>query len=150
MSQDHVSFGIDEILSRSASFRGKRIGLVTNDAATTSFGELTRAALISNGFNLVKLFSPEHGLSAKGKDGAPQSDQTDPLTGLRVISLYADKLSPTKTDLEDIDIILFNIPDSGCRFYTYLWTMTYIMESCHENSKPLIILDRPNPLGANM
>jgi uncharacterized protein YbbC (DUF1343 family) len=57
---------------------------------------------------------------------------------------------PTEEDLKDIDIVLFDIPDVGCRFYTYLWTMTYVMEACAKNNKPLIILDRPNPIGGNL
>jgi uncharacterized protein YbbC (DUF1343 family) len=64
--------------------------------------------------------------------------------------LYGDRLMPTEEDLKDIDIILFDIPDVGCRFYTYLWTMSYVMEACAKYNKPLIILDRPNPIGGNL
>src|SRR6185369_6087666 len=74
----------------------------------------------------------------------------DAVTGLPVTSLYGNQLKPSKEDLSEIDCVLFDIPDAGCRFYTYLWTMTYIMESCKETAKPLVILDRPNPLGGNL
>ena len=71
-------------------------------------------------------------------------------TGLPVTSLYGDHLAPTEKDLEYIDIVLFDIPDVGCRFYTYLWTMTYVMEACAAYNKLFILLDRPNPIGGNI
>jgi uncharacterized protein YbbC (DUF1343 family) len=65
-----------------------------------------------------------------------------------VISLYSEKLGPSQEDLQDVDLVLFDIPDVGCRFYTYLWTMTHVMEACASFNKPFMILDRPNPIGA--
>lgn len=143
-------FGIDRFLQSGSGYRNTRFGLVTNNAATTSDGEPSRKALLKAGFKIEKLFSPEHGLTARGKDGAYQNNMTDPLTRLPVISLYADKLMPDEKDLSGIDVLLFDIPDVGCRFYTYLWTMTYVMEACSEFNKPLFILDRPNPTGGNI
>jgi uncharacterized protein YbbC (DUF1343 family) len=64
--------------------------------------------------------------------------------------LYGKKLAPTAADLKDIDLVLFDIPDIGSRFYTYLWTLTHVMESCAQNHKPLLLLDRPNPIGINL
>ncbi len=128
----------------------ERIALVCNNASLTDDGISTRVALLQNGFNLVKLFSPEHGLDATGEDGAFQQDGIDSLTGLPVVSLYGNRLAPSKEELENIDGVLFDIKDIGCRFYTYLWTMTYVMEACAANNKPLIILDRPNPIGGNL
>ena len=127
-----------------------RMALVCNNASVTEAGITTRADLIANDFNLVKLFSPEHGLNAAGEDGAWQNDGIDQLTGLSITSLYGNRLAPSAADLLDIDLVLFDIPDVGCRFYTYLWTMTYVMESCAANHVPLIILDRPNPIGGNL
>jgi uncharacterized protein YbbC (DUF1343 family) len=72
------------------------------------------------------------------------------LTGLPVISLYSTKLAPAQEDLADLDIILFDIPDVGSRFYTYLWTMTYVMEACAGIGKKMVIIDRPNPISGNM
>jgi uncharacterized protein YbbC (DUF1343 family) len=144
----NILFGIDQFLLKGEAYKHVRIAFVTNNAATTSNGILSRVALLKNQFNLIKLFSPEHGISVKGEDGVKQNNITDTLTGLPVISLYGDKLRPSEEDLQDIDLVLFDIPDIGCRFYTYLWTMTYVMEACAAYNKPLIVLDRPNPIGA--
>lgn len=145
-----IQFGIDNLLQQNPSWKNKNIALVTNQAATTASGILSRVALIQHSFNLVKLFSPEHGLDVKGADGKPMCDGTDIITALPVISLYNKKLAPSIEDLEQIDIVLFDIPDIGARFYTYLWTMTYVMESCANAGKKLVILDRPNPISGNM
>jgi len=145
-----VQFGIDALLQQPGKFRDLRLALVTNNAATTSSGTLSRVALLKSKFDIVKLFSPEHGLTAQGEDGIFQSNVTDVTTALPVVSLYGDRLRPSAEDLADIDAVIFDIPDVGCRFYTYLWTMTYIMEACAEFKKPLFILDRPNPIGGDL
>ena len=142
-------FGIDHLLLLSPAWKQQRLALVTNNAATTSDGTKSRKALTENGFNLVCLFSPEHGLSATGGDGTAQQDGRDELTGLPVLSLYGDRVRPAATDLGGIDFVLFDIPDAGCRFYTYVWTLSHVMETCAENNIPLIVLDRPNPLGGD-
>jgi uncharacterized protein YbbC (DUF1343 family) len=145
--QQPIQSGIDVFLTQAAAYTNKRFALVTNNAATTSTGLLSRVALLQEGFTITKLFSPEHGITRLGEDGAPQPNQTDPITSLPVISLYGEKRKPTLADLADIDEVLFDIPDIGCRFYTYLWTLTHVMQSCAQYHKPLIILDRPNPIG---
>jgi uncharacterized protein YbbC (DUF1343 family) len=144
-----VQFGIDHFLNQYDKLSRLRTGLMTNNAATTSSGMMSRIALLKSKFRLIKLFSPEHGLTAQGEDGTFQTNITDVATGLPVISLYGDRLKPLSEDLADVDAILFDIPDVGCRFYTYLWTMTYIMEACAEFNKRLFILDRPNPIGGH-
>ena len=143
-------FGIDILLKQAEKYTKKRMALVTNNASLTTQGIATRKALLQNGFILAKLFSPEHGLSATGEDGSFQNDVIDTVTGVPVISLYGNGLAPSQTDLNDIDIVLFDIPDVGCRFYTYLWTMTHVMEACAANNKELIITDRPNPITGNL
>lgn len=145
-----VISGIDSFIKQAASFQKVRFGLVTNNVAITSQRILSRIALLRAGFNIIKLFSPEHGLMAKGDDGAYQSNSIDSLTGVPVISLYGNQLMPGSEDLKDIDTLIFDIPDVGCRFYTYLWTMTYVMEACAVNNKSFIILDRPNPISGNI
>lgn len=145
-----IPFGIDNFLLRQKEFNYLRFALVTNNAATTSSGELSRVTLLKDGLAIKKIFSPEHGLTAKGEDGAFQNHTIDLLTQLPVVSLYGDHLMPTEEDLKDIDAVLFDIPDVGCRFYTYLWTMTYVMEACALHNKKLIILDRPNPIGGSI
>ncbi len=145
-----IQFGIDNLLQQNPTWKKQRIGLVTNNAATTNRLEASRKALLGVGFNVVKLFSPEHGLDVMGADGAKINDGIDALTQLPIISLYGDKLKPTATDLEDVDVVLMDIPDIGCRFYTYLWTMTHVLEACGMYKKPLVILDRPNPISGNL
>jgi len=145
-----ILFGIDIFLLQQKEFKHVRFALVTNNAATTSSGKSSRVALLKAGFAIKKLFSPEHGLTAKGEDGAFQNHTIDLLTQLPVVSLYGDHLMPAEEDLKDIDAVLFDIPDVGCRFYTYLWTMTYVMESCALHNKRFILLDRPNPLGGSI
>jgi uncharacterized protein YbbC (DUF1343 family) len=142
--------GIDVFLEKAGAFNNKKIALVTNNAATTSTGKLGRVALLEAGLNIIKLFSPEHGLNRNAPDGEAQFNCIDEITGLPVISLYGEKMSPSEEDLYDIDLVVFDIPDVGCRFYTYLWTMTRVMEACAENNKPLLVLDRPNPAGIDI
>ena len=142
--------GIDSFLSAPKEDKNSRFAMVTNNAAFTSDRILSRLALVKDGFNLIRIFSPEHGISVKGADGVYQKHSTDIKTDLPIISLYGDRLLPTEEDLSDIDIVLFDIPDVGCRFYTYLWTMTYVMEACAKYNKQLIILDRPNPIGGDL
>jgi uncharacterized protein YbbC (DUF1343 family) len=107
-------------------------------------------ALKNAGFNLTTIFSPEHGINTIGEDGARIHDGLDEITGLPVISLYGEKYMPTADDLKDIDILLYDVPDAGTRFYTYLWSMTYWIEAAAKYNKQIIILDRPNPLGGNI
>ena len=149
MIKKNILFGIDNFL-QSGSHKDKRIAFVCNEASVTIDGIQSRAALIKNGFNIVKLFSPEHGLNASGEDGYYQPDGIDSLTGLPLVSLYGDRLIPRREDLADIDLVLFDLPDVGCRFYTYLWTMTHIMEACAAFDIPLFIADRPNPIGGKL
>src|SRR5215204_2084440 len=145
-----VVSGIDIFLQDPEVNKNSRFAIVTNNAAFTSDRILSRLALANKGFNLIKIFSPEHGISVRGADGSFQKNAIDIKTGLPIISLYGDRLMPTEEDLKDIDIVLFDIPDVGCRFYTYLWTMTYIMEACAKYNKQLIILDRPNPISGDL
>jgi uncharacterized protein YbbC (DUF1343 family) len=127
-----------------------RLGMLTNEAARTRTGQASRQFLLEHGFRVTRLFSPEHGLSARGPDGETVADGTDSLTGLRVVSLYGEKLKPFPEQLEGLEAVLFDIPDVGCRFYTYLWSMTYMMEACAEAGLPFVVLDRANPIGGNL
>jgi len=147
---EQVIPGIDVFLQDPHVKKNPAFAIVTNNAAFTSDRILSRLAFVEKGFNLIKIFSPEHGISVKGADGSYQKDIIDIKTALPIISLYGDRLMPTEEDLKDIDIVLFDIPDVGCRFYTYLWTMTYVMEACAKYNKQMIILDRPNPIGGNL
>ena len=141
--------GIDIVLKKEPNWKMDRIAMLTNDAARTKTGIISRLALKNAGFNLIKIFSPEHGIKTIGEDGAYIQDGLDEITGLQVISLYGEKYMPTADDMKDIDLMLFDIPDAGTRFYTYLWSMTYLIEAAAKLNKKVIILDRPNPLGGN-
>ncbi len=143
-------FGADKLVRMQPHWKHLRIGMVTNEAATTNGLVPSRLALQKAGYNIVVLFSPEHGLNAKGADGAAMLNGIDELTDLPIVSLYGAKLAPDETDLAAIDLLLFDIPDIGVRFYTYLWTLTHILEAAAKHHKPLVVLDRPNPLSGDL
>jgi uncharacterized protein YbbC (DUF1343 family) len=145
-----LQFGIDIILKTEPNWKKDRIAMLTNDAARTNTGVISRLALKNAGYNLTTIFSPEHGIQTTGEDGAFMHDDHDTITGLPIISLYGKKFMPSEYDLKEIDILLFDVPDAGTRFYTYLWSMTYWIEAAAKYNKQVIILDRPNPLGGNL
>ncbi|OQP59923.1 hypothetical protein A3860_35710 [Niastella vici] len=145
-----LQFGIDVLLTQHPDWKNRNIALVTNHAATTNRFIPSRVSLLKHGFNIVKLFSPEHGLDTTGADGHSIDNTIDPLTNLPVISLYGDKLAPAQADLAGIDLVLFDIPDVGSRFYTYLWTLSHVMEACAAFDIPFVVADRPNPLSGNL
>lgn len=145
-----VRFGVDCLLAEPglrATWR--RVGLVTNDAARPAEAPavLSREALLTAGVPVVRLFGPEHGLGARADDGAHVTDDVDPRTGLPVVSLYGERMRPERSHIEDLDVVLFDIPDVGARFYTYAWTLWHVLHACADAGVPLVILDRPNPLG---
>ena len=124
----------------------KKIAIVANH--TSVVGDMhTVDLMINEGLNIVKVFSPEHGFRGNKSDGALIENQKDKKTGLPIISLYGNHKKPTKEDLNDIDIVIFDIQDVGVRFYTYLSTLTYVMEACAENDISVLVFDRPNPNG---
>lgn len=145
-----VKFGIDVLLENPQPYLNARIGLVCNQASITQDGINTRLELQKAGFNLIKIFGPEHGFDTQGEDGKFIHHQIDQLTQLPIISLYSEKLAPSEEDLADLDLIIVDLPDIGARFYTYLWTMSYVMESCERYGKPILILDRPNPIANSL
>ena len=145
-----IRFGVDHLIEINPSWKTSSIGFLTNDAARAFDHTHSRIALIKAGFNITKLFSPEHGIDTKGADGEKMKDGLDPLTGLPITSLYGVKYVPDEKDLKGIEILLFDIPDAGTRFYTYLWSMTYFLEAAATYNKKIIVLDRPNPLSGNL
>jgi uncharacterized protein YbbC (DUF1343 family) len=104
-------------------------------------------SLLSLGVRIGVIFSPEHGFRGDRPDGADTGDGKDPDTGIPVVSLYGPKKKPDITDLQGIDLVIFDIQDVGTRFYTYISTLHYVMQACAENRVRLMILDRPNPNG---
>ncbi|MBE0637518.1 MAG: DUF1343 domain-containing protein, partial [Bacteroidales bacterium] len=126
--------------------QNKRIAIVANHTSLIGEQHLVDS-LIRAGMDVVKVFSPEHGFRGKADAGQKVDDAIDRVTGLPVISLYGDNKKPRETDLSDIDIIIFDIQDVGARFYTYISTMSYMMEICAAKGLPMLVLDRPNPNG---
>jgi uncharacterized protein YbbC (DUF1343 family) len=104
-------------------------------------------SLLHSGINVVKVFGPEHGFRGNASNGAFVADSRDSLTGIPVISLYGKKSMPSRQDLEEVDIIVFDIQDVGARFFTYIITLQNVMQSCANFHKSLLVLDRPNPNG---
>jgi uncharacterized protein YbbC (DUF1343 family) len=103
--------------------------------------------LLSIGTDIRVIFAPEHGFRDLADAGETISDGRDPVTGIKLISLYGKHFKPITSDLVGIDIVIFDIQDVGARFYTYISTLHYVMEACAENNIMLLILDRPNPNG---
>ena len=126
--------------------KGKRIGVFANQTSVIGTTNLIDT-LLRLGINVTKIFSPEHGFRGNADAGASTANSIDAATHVPVVSLYGKKNKPTPDDLQDIDILLFDIQDVGVRFYTYISSLQYFMEAAAENRKPLMILDRPNPNG---
>ncbi len=125
---------------------GKNIAVVANQTSVVKDEHLVDYLLESK-VNVIRVFAPEHGFRGTASAGEHVADGRDAKSGLPVISLYGSHKKPVAGDLEGLDIILFDIQDVGARFYTYISTMTYVMEACAENDVKMLILDRPNPHG---
>ena len=125
---------------------GKRVAVVANQTSMTGQTHLVDN-LLAIGIDVRAIFAPEHGFRDLADAGESIADGRDPLTGVRLISLYGSHFKPGKDDLKDIDLVIFDIQDVGVRFYTYISTLHYVMEACAENGVGLIVLDRPNPNG---
>lgn len=125
---------------------GKRIGVVANRASTVG-GINTVDKLIRSGCRIVKIFYPEHGFREETEAGEAVADRNDPATNIPVISLYGIRHKPSLQDLDGIDLMIFDIQDVGVRFYTYISTLTMVMEACAGQNIPVVVLDRPNPNG---
>jgi uncharacterized protein YbbC (DUF1343 family) len=136
--------GIDSFIRDYKHLQNVPIGLLTNHSTLAGSGYLVAVELLRNGFSVKKLFSPEHGILSQGVDGIEQPNTIDPLTKLPVVSLYGHSFQPQEKDLKDIEIVMIDLPNIGCRFYTYLWSITYMIEVCANAKKKVIFLDRPN------
>lgn len=138
--------GADQISEYLPLLKGKRVAMLVNQ--TSIIGKKASVdSLLSLGVNIVKVFGPEHGFRGNASAGAKVNNEIDQKTGIPIISLYGKIKRPTKEHLADVDVMIFDIQDVGARFYTYINTLAHVMESCAENGKELIILDRPNPNG---
>ncbi len=146
IESNEVIPGAERMRKYIPELQGKRVGLVVNQTSMVGDKHLVDS-LLDFEINLVKIFAPEHGFRGQADAGAHINDGKDVKTGLAIKSLHGSSKKPSPKDLEDIDIMVFDIQDVGCRFYTYISTMSYVMESCAENDVPVIVLDRPNPNG---
>jgi uncharacterized protein YbbC (DUF1343 family) len=126
--------------------KGKRIGIFANQTSMVGHTHLVDT-LQKLGITINRIFGPEHGFRGTADAGEKVDNATDPVTGIPVVSLYGSKRRPSAEDLKDIDIMIFDIQDVGVRFYTFISSLQEYMEAAMENSKPLLILDRPNPNG---
>jgi uncharacterized protein YbbC (DUF1343 family) len=146
-----VALGIDRVLAdpdvSPLLYSAERVGLTSSRQCRTGKGMVVPDALLNSGVRLVRLFGPEHGVSGRVADGSPVSDTVDPRTGLPAVSLYGPRLGPDLSTLAGLDLMVFDLQDVGARFYTFLWTLSTIMQACAEAKVPVVVLDRPNPIG---
>jgi len=132
-----------------SKLKGKNVALVVNQSSMVN-GKHLVDKLLDEQINVVKIFAPEHGFRGKADAGQHLKNGIDLQTGLPIVSLYGKHKKPTRRDLKNIDVLVFDIQDVGVRFYTYLSTLHYIMESAMQSHIPVIVLDRPNPNGGRI
>lgn len=146
-----VQFGIDRLLadpSLLSELEGKRVALVAHPASVTQ--DLTHSldALFAAGLNVTSAFGPQHGLKGDKQDNMVETaDETDPEFGIPVFSLYGEVRRPTGQMMSSADVFLFDLQDLGCRIYTFVTTLLYLLEEAAKSAKSVWVLDRPNPAG---
>ncbi len=144
--ENRILTGADQTEKYIPLLKGKRVAIMANPTTVIGNTHLVDS-LQKRGVNIVKVFGPEHGFRGNASAGVHVADETDPVTGIPVISLYGSKNKPSKQDLADVDILLYDLQDVGCRFYTNINALARLMDACYENGKEMLILDRPNPNG---
>ncbi len=149
MGLNRVKLGVDVFFDRDLSdLRGKRLGLLTNQTGANA-GLVSTIRLFHEHpeLQLTALFAPEHGLLTNVKEGEKFTDAVHRSTGIPIYSLYGQTKKPTDAMMEQVDVVIFDIQDIGARYYTYIYTMAYMMEACARTGKRMIVLDRANPIG---
>ncbi|MBZ0308370.1 MAG: DUF1343 domain-containing protein [Anaerolineae bacterium] len=143
-----MNTGLDVLQAQDfAPLRGKRVGLMSNPSAVDRhLNSAYRIFADSPDVNLVALFGPEHGFASAAQDGVLVESGVDARTGLPVHSLYGENFRPTRDMLHNLDVLVCDIQDVGVRYYTFLWTISYILEAAGEYGVEVMVLDRPNPL----
>lgn len=141
-----VQTGAEQTRVYVPSLQGKRVAILANQTSIIGKTHLVDS-LQRLGVRIVKVFGPEHGFRGNASAGTQVADETDAATGIPIISLYGKKNKPTNEDLADVDVLLYDLQDVGCRFYTNINALSRLMEACFDNNKELLILDRPNPNG---
>jgi len=131
--------------------RGARLGVVAHPASIDAGGRHLVDRLVRDGrFRVTRLFGPEHGVRGAAQDMEAVAEPSDRATGLPVVSLYGDteeSLRPKAEQLKGLDAIVYDLQDVGSRFYTFVYTLSYVMEAAREADIPVVVLDRPNPIG---
>lgn len=145
-SSSGVICGADRITMYKPAMKNKVVALVANHTSMVN-GVNLLDTLLKIGAKVGKIFCPEHGFRGNGNAGEYIKNSRDVKTGIPIISLYGKKKKPTVEDLKGIDVVIYDLQDVGVRYYTYISTLTYVMQACAENFIPLFILDRPNPNG---
>jgi uncharacterized protein YbbC (DUF1343 family) len=141
-----IKTGAEQTEKYVSYLKGKRVAIMANLTSVIGKTHLVDS-LKSLGVTIVKVFGPEHGFRGNASAGVHVADETDPATGIPVISLYGKKNKPTREDMADVDVLIYDLQDVGCRFYTNINALVRLMEVCYENGKEMLILDRPNPNG---
>ena len=144
--KDTIKTGADQTEKYVPYLKGKRVAILANQTSIIGRRHMVDS-LQSLGVNIIKVFGPEHGFRGNASAGAEVLDEKDVATGIPIISLYGKKNKPTKEDLANVDIMVYDVQDVGVRFYTNINALSRLMEVCAENGKELMILDRPNPNG---
>jgi len=144
--QASITCGADRLDQLLPLLNRKRVAMVVNQTSLVN-GTYLVDTLLSYHIIIQKIFAPEHGFRGAADAGANISDSVDAKTNLPVISIYGKKKKPSADDLKDVDVVIFDIQDVGVRCYTFISSLHYLMEACADNSKELIVLDRPNPNG---
>jgi len=144
-------FGIDRLLAEPdlrAALQGKRVALLAHPASVTA--DLTHSldALVAAGVAISAVFGPQHGVRGDLQDNMMESpDFTDPRYGVPVFSLYGEVRRPTDASMDTFDVMLVDLQDVGCRIYTFVTTLLYVLEAAAKHGKAVWVLDRPNPAG---
>lgn len=139
--------GLDLLIADPARLRGRRVGIITNPTGVTrDLVSMVDAICALPGVTVRALFGPEHGARGDVQDGLSVDTVIDEATGLPVYSLYGNHKGPSAAMLCDIDLLIYDIQDVGCRYYTYLYTLSYVMESAAKHGVEVMVLDRPNPI----
>lgn len=138
--------GADQVDAYLSYLKGKRVGLVANPSSIIG-SKSSVDSLRSLGINIRMIFGPEHGFRSNASNGGAVGDEIDAKTGIPIISLYGKKRKPSKEDMDSLDVLIYDLQDVGCRFFTYINVLAQVMDACSENGKELMIFDRPNPNG---
>ena len=147
VKQKNIVPGAEQTTLIRKALAGKRTGLIVNQSSRVGDMHLIDA-LQAEHIDVVKLFAVEHGIRGTQDAGGTVDDSYDKTSQLPIISIYGKKKAPSEHDIQDLDVLVFDLQDVGVRFFTYLSSLHYIMDSCAQNNIPLIVLDRPNPNGS--